>query len=277
MIHQIFNTFGTHIYNGTIYENFHFEYNFHNSFELYYIFKGTPYAFVNDIEIPLSPGDFLLIAPNMAHNLVDENENIFYTGVFSADFVNEFSRTGKIKPFYKFTTDALTTDFLLANLIKTNSPPLYILKACLYTVCAKAVENDISSNNNFVIDSSFVLAVNNYISGNLDTTFTRKQIADSLNYEEHYFSYLFKKHFNMNLKKYINILRIYNAQRLLSTTTMNISSIATECGFSSIRNFNIVFKNISGKTPNEYRTTNILVTEPDFKNSKIVIPRSHNA
>jgi len=97
-----------------------------------------------------------------------------------------------------------------------------------------------------------------------------------LNYEEHYFSYLFKKHFNMNLKKYINILRIYNAQRLLSTTTMNISSIATECGFSSIRNFNIAFKNISGKTPNEYRNTNILVTEPDFKNDKIIIPVAQN-
>lgn len=277
MIHQIFNTFGTHIYNGTIYENFHFEYNFHNSFELYYIFKGTPCAFVNDIKIPLSPGDFLLIAPNMAHNLVDENENMFYTGVFSADFVNEFSRTGTLKPFYKFTTDLLTTEFLIANLIKTTSPPIYILKACLYTVCAKALENGDSFGNDFFIDSSFVLAVNKYISDNLDTTFTRKQIADSLNYEEHYFSYLFKKHFNMNLKKYINILRIYKAQRLLSTTTMNISFIATECGFSSIRNFNIAFKSISGKTPNEYRNTNIRVTEPDFKNSKIVIPCSHDA
>jgi len=276
MIHQIFNTVGTHIYNGTIYENFHFEYNFHNSFELYYIFEGAPCALVNDIKIPLSKGDFFLIAPNMAHALCDENENKFYTGVFSADFVNEFSRTGTLKPFYKFTTDALTIEFLLANLIKTTSPPLYILKACLYTVCAKAVENGSSFDNNFVIDSSFVLAVNNYISGNLDTNFTRKQISDSLNYEEHYFSYLFKKHFNMNLKKYINILRIYNAQRLLSTTTMNISSIATECGFSSIRNFNIAFKNISGKTPNEYRNTNILVTEPDFKNDKIIIPVAQN-
>ncbi len=238
--------------------------------------KGEFDATVNNIDIHLEPGDFFLVSPNMVHDLrpVERYNNKFFTGVFSADFVSEFVKNGISAPFYKFKPEKATLDYLTEYMFFTGTPDLYTIKACAYAICSQAAKlSTVSSDYN--INTSFVLAVNDYISQNLENSFSRKDIAKTLNYEEHYFSTLFNQNFQIGFNKYISIYRFERACKMLTSTKEKITDIAHNCGFTSLRSFNRVFKELSGKTPNEYRTSEILITEPDVQNMKVVIPQKN--
>lgn len=273
MVHQVFNSIGSHIYNGVVYENFNFGTNFHNSFEFNYIIKGEVEVAVNSGNIRLKSGECILIPPNMIHDLRKDGSNKFFTAVFSADFVQAFFKKGITVPFFKFTLEEKTRDYLSEYMIYTGTPELYTLKSCLYAICAQA-EKLSDSSKSPTISTNFVLAVNAYISDNLTETFTRKDIAAALKYEEHYFSTLFNNNFKIGFNKYISLFRFENACELLLHTDRNIADIAFECGFSSIRSFNRIFREFSGKTPNQYRKSSPRITEPDYLNRKVIIPEN---
>ena len=56
----------------------------------------------------------------------------------------------------------------------------------------------------------------------------------------------------MNYVTYVNMVRIEQAIQMLSTNQHRMIEIALECGFSNIRTFNRVFKEITGYTPTEF-------------------------
>ena len=58
----------------------------------------------------------------------------------------------------------------------------------------------------------------------------------------------------MNYVTYVNMVRIEHAVGMLGTNQYRMIDIALECGFSNIRSFNRVFKEITGSTPTEFST-----------------------
>lgn len=67
----------------------------------------------------------------------------------------------------------------------------------------------------------------------------------------------FSRHFmrctGQSFSAFLNQVRISNASRLLQTTQESIGNIAFQTGFSSLANFNRIFRNIKGHSPSEYR------------------------
>lgn len=63
---------------------------------------------------------------------------------------------------------------------------------------------------------------------------------------------LFRRSCGITLLEYINLHRIWQAQRLLTTTTMKVNEVASECGFGSPVRFYAAFRKILGQTPGEY-------------------------
>ncbi len=68
-------------------------------------------------------------------------------------------------------------------------------------------------------------------------------------YSASHFSKIFKKLTGMKFSEYLNIIKIENAIMLLRTNNGTITSISRKCGFSTIRNFNRVFKKVTGYSP----------------------------
>ena len=120
-------------------------------------------------------------------------------------------------------------------------------------VCNSCVNDNVSCDT--MQNDKFIYKISEYISENLNQEITLKHLAYSLNYEYHYFSGLFNKHFKMNFRKFINIFRFEAAVKLIGDKSESVSSVCDKCGFGSIRNFNRVFKQLAGVTPNEYRKT----------------------
>ena len=58
--------------------------------------------------------------------------------------------------------------------------------------------------------------------------------------------------FNVNIRTYINSIRIAEAKRLLEESKMNSSEIAYKVGFNSPANFNRVFKSFTNQSPTDF-------------------------
>ena len=90
-----------------------------------------------------------------------------------------------------------------------------------------------------------------YINRNYREDITLEKAAAVLHFSPSYFSKLFKRLTGMNFVNYINVVRVEKAIEELQTTAKKITDIAVDCGFSNVRTFNRVFKEITGQTPTQ--------------------------
>lgn len=91
-----------------------------------------------------------------------------------------------------------------------------------------------------------------FIRTNYQTDLTRKDVAYAVFLSPAYFSRFFKENTNMTFIDYLTMVRMQNAELLLSTN-MKIAEIAQKVGYQSHNRFVINFKKFSGYTPTEYR------------------------
>ncbi|MEM6645223.1 MAG: helix-turn-helix domain-containing protein [Bacteroidota bacterium] len=80
-----------------------------------------------------------------------------------------------------------------------------------------------------------------------------KDIGKAVGLHPDYATALFRKTFGMTLSEYLLDHRISHAQRMLTATHTQITTIAYEAGFNSISRFNAAFKKACGVTPRQYR------------------------
>ena len=93
------------------------------------------------------------------------------------------------------------------------------------------------------------------IDSDLSANLTLSTLADSQNISPGYLSTIFKKETGCTVSEYIRDKRIKHAAHLLTTTHLQIQTIALHCGIMDVQYFSKIFKKQTGKTPNEYRET----------------------
>ena len=81
--------------------------------------------------------------------------------------------------------------------------------------------------------------------------------AEMLNVNASYLSTLFKKETGMTLTEYVSKKRIEQAAFLLTSTNLQIQTVAQNCGIYDVNYFTKLFKKHTGKTPKEYRESTI--------------------
>ncbi len=82
---------------------------------------------------------------------------------------------------------------------------------------------------------------------------TLKSLADQFYVSNTHLSALFKKEVDLNLKEYIQEVRLRQARLMLNTTRLPIQEIATSCGFLDVNYFTRVFRKVHGISPRAYR------------------------
>ena len=86
-----------------------------------------------------------------------------------------------------------------------------------------------------------------------DQNLSPASIADRLNMSSAYLGRLFHESLGISMSQYINQTRVEKAEELLKSTALPVENIADKVGFSNSKYFYVVFKNICGKTPLQYR------------------------
>lgn len=83
------------------------------------------------------------------------------------------------------------------------------------------------------------------------TEITLSDAVESTHFSRSYFSKLFRQAFGMPFTQYLNTVKVAAAIGLLREEKHSIAEISGLCGFESIRNFNRVFRNLTGYAPTE--------------------------
>ena len=93
----------------------------------------------------------------------------------------------------------------------------------------------------------------NYIMQHYNRDITLEEVAAAAYMTPQAFCRYFKKHTRVTFITFLNDIRINEAcKKLIDGTYDSVSSVAFNCGFNSITNFNRVFKSTTGKSPREY-------------------------
>ena len=82
-------------------------------------------------------------------------------------------------------------------------------------------------------------------------TYSFSRAVEYMNMSEAYFSRFFKRISGMTFSMYLNHIRVNRAIDLIQNTDLSMTEIAMNCGFETIRNFNRVFRQITGYSPRE--------------------------
>ena len=98
-----------------------------------------------------------------------------------------------------------------------------------------------------------IMKAKQYIRNNLASELTVTSVSEMLGINGSYFSHIFKKETGYNFVDYVNQARIEKAKDLLLTTDYKIYEIAQMVGIDSPNYFSILFKKITGQSPNDVR------------------------
>lgn len=98
-----------------------------------------------------------------------------------------------------------------------------------------------------------IFAAISYMERRYNTPLDLEDIAAQVFLSPEYFRRLFKKMTGESVRTYLHKLRVDEACRLLTVTELPIQEIAQAVGYQDMKAFYQAFKQITGKTPKEYR------------------------
>lgn len=119
-----------------------------------------------------------------------------------------------------------------------------------------------NTHNNLVfletIDSPDKIAlIKQYVEDHYMTPLNVPETARRFYLSSGHFSHFFRREVGVSFMNYVNMYRISKTEEFLRQTECRISEIASLCGFGSISQFNRVFRNITGRSPREFRSPDV--------------------
>lgn len=231
--------------------NLSFQVHNHDSYEAILVLEGELLCDVEGHPYDLKRGQGLLIQPGQIHAYATQERSKSYLCIFSKDFISPFDLTTKgqhlVRPVFDCPDGERVRDVLQSG------RNIFLKQAELYRICGAALEGGLAP----VEEKSFNLRgrLVSYVQEHYREDISLRTFAKNEGYNYCYLSAFFNRNFNMNFSAYVNRFRLQYAAHLLLTTKRSISQIVSDCGFSSLRNMNIAFKNQYGLSPTAYRKT----------------------
>ncbi len=252
----------------------------HHAFlELSCVVRGTGTYQVNHAEYDMRPGDIFLFAPTDHHNLSLGQETLEHI-VIHMDPLFIWNAMGNdmdfrlLMMFFQRAADFHCrldrhnpAGAQLARLFSEiwqecqEQRDCYelMVKVKLQTILATIVRSyeciDLSKNAAALRsgDLESMNKVLTYIEEHLDGEIRLADLAAIAHVSTSYFSTLFKQCYGLPPVEYVVGQRIRRAIEYIRTTDMNLTDIATACGFNNSTNFYKAFHRVTGSTPASYR------------------------
>ncbi len=260
MRYQSENLGGNFVFRCKRHNRWEVDMHLHEYTELVYCERGCCDVYVNGVEFVLRENEFLWIPPNYIHMYKSENASIL-CAVFSNDYVPLFNKMTGERKLKVAAVSGKGIEALFEKISKAKADDFLTLGGYLTLVCARVFENAVLEESR-PIDEILYQKVIFYISEHYLEDITLSELAKKFGYNEKYLSHTLHELTGTHFRKLITIYRINKAKDLLSSkSSMNISSIASACGFSALNTFHRSFKEITGLTPSEYKLGSALETK----------------
>ena len=230
--------------------------HWHDETEIIYCVSGSIEIFTYGETIFISDGECVLLQGGTPHKINAGETTVCITILVSPTLVNEVTNTVSLKNkklaknyhiplFYKKIHRIMREKEDFYNVIVNSYTTILLAEIFKNEQTAPLTHEQKNSRHKILKD---VLKV-------IETEFayvTFEDLCKRFGYSSAHFSRLFKELTDMNFTKYLTMVKIAHAVRILqSDKGLSITNIATACGFSSIRNFNRYFKLLTGYAPSE--------------------------
>lgn len=106
---------------------------------------------------------------------------------------------------------------------------------------------------NMADEDDVIARVESFIRAHFRENITRDDVAAVAFITPNYLSKQFRNKMGMNMREYINQIRIEEAKRMLLTTNLSVSEVAGLAGYDNISYFSTVFRKHTGMTPVDWR------------------------
>lgn len=211
-------------------------------------YYGTCYCGVGEYIVPIFCDNVLL--------------GVICAGEFCSDPKLSHYRIKKVAKAYNFDPDELIPTFddsmrrdvLEIEAIKTH---LGIVAEYFSNLYAKLISThqalDIKHAKGSSCEAYILSHSIEYIKQNYTEKITVEHLSGFCHCSESYINHIFKKNMKLNVKAYINKIRIEHAKSLLVNSDESIAAIALKTGFSDPNYFSSVFSKIIGYYPYEFR------------------------
>lgn len=210
--------------------------------EIVIFFPGTPHeGFTENTEAIY---DVIMFEPSTLKNSTAAYKQFIEPLEFNNIFFNEVINDTDILLIIDNLIEILRSEELKKNKLAS----LYTLGK-IYTFFGKFYEK-FGNNIKFLnkTESAFANVID-YITKNFTQNISTQSVSELFDYNESYFSRRFKELTGVSSSKYIRILRLEHAKKLLSETNLPISEVAVQSGFNDINYFNRCFKEYYGTPP----------------------------
>jgi AraC-like DNA-binding protein len=257
------------------------EFHFHKECQMTYVMESSGHKIIGDCIENFETGELTFLGSDIPH--VWHNNNLPHDSAHTSNgharsvslFFDPDRLTGLLANFYntnkleqilqiskrgmKFNGDTkLQLKKLLFKMSKEEGVAKLVLLLQLlqilcatneYTLLASAgYVNTYQTRDNERIDKIF-----KYLFSNFSNEIKLDDVAAIANMNKQAFCRFFKARTQKTLVEFINEIRIAHAIKLMNKDNMTISSIAYECGYNSISNFNKFFKLVKKKKPSDFK------------------------
>ncbi len=235
------------------YKNSHNMPHWHYDCELLFVKRGNLKVWCNQTQYPLSAGQAFFIDSEQVH--------FMHAGTEDTEIIMLVFNYDKIKPFTEKLTLAspvLSKNYGIDKVYKTlldelrEKKKFYSVKATatVQSLTAEIFRNEQTllkkkSDGSVELFKELLTDINkNYEFYDLNTA------AEFMNMNAAYFSRMFHKCTGTTFSQYLNRVKCSKAVEILqSGQSITMTEVSLKCGFATIRNFNRIFKEITGYTP----------------------------
>lgn len=260
-------------------EGFPVKPHWHHFMEITYVIEGHPLMRVQDVDYHAGPGDLILFHPQSVHAIYNPDGTPVRLGVIKFD-INRLNMTSSYSPklrsiyhsaerkgmpiyFPAQTITDLHLETCFDRCIREISTQHYcfdlIIHSELYELLVTLLR--LWQQAGFVIDSSAyaeddrfdIYNITEYIDAHMSENIHIPDIAKMCGMSYSYFAKKFLSIYGRTCKKYIEEMRIYKAEELLSFTDFDLTYIALETGFSDCSHLIKSFSAYRGLTPRQFR------------------------
>ena len=242
--------------------------HWHPECELIRIIHGNAQIKIGNTLMDVTEGDCLFCAAEEAHYIIGSAESIIEIMIFHKELLRKV--TGHYKPASPLLSnpDHIKNGFEAARRIFKQKPRFYreALENCGVDILLRVF------NQNTLCPLQHQKQLEKKLIDKISVDFatiTFNEMVAFSGYGASHFSKLFKKLTGMTFSDYVNYVKVEHAVSLIQRDqSLTIADVSLQCGFSTIRNFNRVFKQITGYTPStlpdNYATDrDIRISTPD--------------
>jgi len=219
-----------------------------STIEFLFVRDGTVNALLNNNNFIVKKGQCIIVLPYEVHNFTTIKKSQVDVFIFSSDIVPDFYNHVKN---HVLQNPVVSFEPEFHDHISEKSSDMFLKKSVIYKLASEVVKGGLISKGelqNADIMSRIIL----FIQENYNQQITIRDLAAHLGYSYNYTSHIFKELFPQGFCEMVNIHRLEEVISHLKNHETNMTLLASESGFSTIRSFNQSFKKHYGMSPRDY-------------------------